>query len=335
MGCTSLKSNPKKKGITENRNIETYASAPSRQHSAKLVPIIAKQSSISESLRILQDSFKVYSIDYQDNATFLIEYNTSNQTLESTKLHSNLFIECGCAVLNEGEIMLAGGADLKTSNETSRVFFIDPESKTINEGCQMPFAKRRLRLLKTENYIYAIGGVKEVKIRSFNTFTMKQSYINSFLQYSIIDQTWVELEDLPVGIEFPGCFYLMGRIYVTGGSIVGNYSEITDNIQVYEVVNRNWKILELKLPFGVYGHMCEVVENGAVVIFGGTNTESRNNLVCLKYENEVFKEFYAISDEKELFLPLYCCSNISEIYSFNEENELFILDHIKAEWKAL
>ena len=345
MGCLSSKksnnkslSNPKSpkkhKETDYTRNTETYPEEVLEDlvYPLRKPELQSSSCSRSNSIVLQDDSSKVYSFAYLQTETFLIEYNTATHTLDKIGLGFHLFPESGCVQLHSGPIMCAGGIDLACHKEIKNVFMINPALQEIFEVSEMQFVKRKLRLLQVCEYVYAIGGVKELNIRTGNFCMLKQDYGNSFSRYSLKRNEWEMMEDLPQGVESPGCFYMNQKVYVSGGCFIQDFMVVIEDFQVYDVEMARWEIIELKLPKRIYGHLCATTEDDVIIIFGGINEEMESNYQSWVLGKSGISELNVLPQDNEMFLPFYPNVNKDEVFSFNEENELVLFNLKLSSW---
>ena len=180
--------------------------------------------------------------------------------------------------------------------------------------------------------MYAIGGVKEYNIRLENYSKIKQDYSNSFLKYSLSKDEWEKLEDLPIGLELPGCFELNCKLYVTGGLYIENSFVVLDSIQVYDIEEKKWSIFELKLPMTLYGHLCAVIDNSTVLILGGITDNHEVNAVCWTMRFNIFHRYNSLPRKHDTLFPYDYEIRNGEIFCFNEDNILFMLNTSLSSW---
>ncbi|OMJ73493.1 hypothetical protein SteCoe_27791 [Stentor coeruleus] len=343
MGCIHLKSNKKPKNIPAIKNIETCPEESPDKPPLKPVQIFSPQlSRTPSSIKVLEEDQKIYTFEFLEKQTVLIEYNTSNQALKKTELGISLYEESGFAWLLSEKFFLAGGIDSGSHQEVKSVFIIDPVLKEIFEACQMPFAKRNLRLVQLNDYIYAIGGVKELKTRKNNTFIYKQDYSNSFSRYSLNNNTWETLPDMVIQVENPGCYIWQGNIWVTGGYFIHNYHEITNQVQVFNLCDMVWETAQFSLNDKLFGHVCVVV-NEEVLVFGGIKENDELNEDCWKIgyikdqnmknicEKQILEKEFVVNkliskmpSGYDTFFPMISWTGKNEIFCFNEDNILFV-----------
>lgn len=344
MGCIHLKSNKKPKNLPPIKDIETCPEESPDKPQLRPVQIFSPQLSRTPSIKVFEEDQKIYTFEFLDKQTVLIEYNTSNQALKKIELGICLYEEPGLVWLLSEKLMFAGGIDPASHQEVKSVFIIDPVLKEIFEACPMPFAKRNLRLVQLNDYIYAIGGVKELKIRKNNTFIYKQDYSNSFSRYSLNSNTWEILPDMVVQVENPGCCVWQGNIWVTGGYFIHNYQEITNLVQVFKPCDMTWETPQFSLNDKIFGHVCIVVGE-EVLVFGGIKEDDEPNEDCWKIgciKDENMKNTYeSLSIEKrfsvnklmckvpsgyDTFFPMISWTGKNEVFCFNEDNILFVFN---------
>lgn len=337
---SSKKNNKKRSSLfktqreTEHtRNTETYPD----DHIEPIIPQYTAE--LAESLfsnsfseEILIEDFKVHSFSFENTETILLEYNTTTQVLEKIGLGLHLFPESGCLELLSRRIICAGGIDVNCFKEVKNVFLINTGLREISEVSEMLFVKRKLRLLELNEYVYAIGGVKELRSRVDNAYTLKQDYRNSFSRYSIRLNEWVPLSEMPFPVELPGCFEINEKIYVTGGCILEDFMIVINKIQVYDVCAMTWNVLEIKIPENVYGHLCAKCEDNVIIIFGGVTEELTPNLQCWTWAASGISYLNNLPQGHEMFLPYYPSINHDEIFAFTEDNDLVLYNVKLSSW---
>ena len=348
MGCISTKSSKNKKKSTKSHQESSQKKSRENEqtHVTETFPeeltdrFFLQQPEMvsffsSNSVNIDEEDYKVYALEYLDTETILLEYSISSHILEKISLDIHLFPESGSIRLSSGLIMCAGGIDLSYNSEIKNCFLINPDKREIIEICEMLYVKRKLRLVQVEDYVYAIGGVKESRIVENNHYTLKQDYNNSFSRYSITKNHWEALQDLPIGVEYPGCFEINRKIYVTGGCYIQNSPIILDKMQVYNILDGVWVTLEINLPKRLFGHLCAIVDNNKIIIVGGVTEESLSNSECWIFDTKNISEFNKIAEGYELFFPFYSNVFKGEIYCFSEENLLLMFNLRLSVWTII
>ncbi|OMJ92911.1 hypothetical protein SteCoe_4250 [Stentor coeruleus] len=350
MGCIHLKSNKTPKNLPPIKNIETCPEESPDKPPLRPVQIFSPQLSISSSIKVIEEDQKIYTFEFLEKQTVLIEYNTSNQDIKKIELGISLYEESGLAWLLSEKLIFAGGINPTNHQEVKSVFIIDPVFKEIIEACPMPFPKRNLRLLQLNDYIYAIGGVKELKIRKNNTFIYKQDYSNSFSRYSLNNNTWEILPDMILQVEGPGCFIWQGNIWVTGGCFISSYHEITNQVQIFKINDMMWETAQFSLNDKLFGHICTVIDD-EILVFGGIKENDELNENCWKIgyikdeymkntcENKsiekkivVNKLISKVPSGYSTFFPMISWTSKNEVFCFNEDNILYIFNFQMNTW---
>jgi N-acetylneuraminic acid mutarotase len=210
---------------------------------------------------------------------------------------------------------------------------IDPKECEITELPPMKTAKRRLRLLYHEKFVYAIGGVREKTVKEQNFRGTRLDYSNSFERYSLENSSWEDLEDLPRGVEYPGCFVLNNSLYVTGGSYIsGQDPLIVDSVQIFDLATETWISHSLELPISLYTHMCAQLEDDRVIIFGGADEEDDNNYECYIFDGNSFKQVCSLPENSATAFPYYSVVFNNEVITYNDENDIFTYSVSSDSW---
>lgn len=324
----STKDSKKSKFNSKVKEIEIFP-----EDIIQILPVLAPQyTSSSSSIKVIEDNYKLYSLDYSYTETFLLEYNTDTHLVDRVSLGVKLFPESGFLNLTANQLIISGGMDLDCGCEVKNVFILKVNTVEIVEVCPMLYVKRRLRLVQALNFVYAIGGVKQKNIRNGNQYTIKQDYSNSFSRYSLLKNEWELMSDLPISCESPACFASADKIYVMGGCFAVERFKVLDTIQVFDLNANAWSISDIKLPDKVYGHTCQALYEDCIIIFGGLNKHEDPNRSSWKFSTSKISLFNRLPAGCELYFPYCSYKNKNEVYSFNEANDLFTLNLKLSEW---
>lgn len=325
MGCITLKSKKGRKISEPIKELDTCPEESPEKPPLMPIEIFSPQLSRTPSITFFKEDKKIYTVDYQSPKTFLIEYNTSSQVIKKIDLGLHFYNESGFSLIDSKKLMFAGGIDLASHQEIKKVVIVDLVQETFFQAQDLLFPKRKLRLQQGSEYVYAIGGVKELKTRVYNTFTYKQDYSNSFSRYSINSNTWEILPDMPIKVEVPGCYFFQDQIWVTGGCYIHNIPEITSNIQIFHIKNMLWHIAEFKLPEKIFGHLC-MPKGNEVFVFGGIKNEDEYNEDCWRILDGKCEKVCKVPKDYDTFFPALPWGGNNEICCFNEDNDLFVLN---------
>lgn len=274
----------------------------------------------------------LYTLDFPESYARLIDYNITLHKQHQQEIRDTLYPYCGMTEIHDGNLFLAGGIDLARSEDVPYCFMIDIKECDILPLASMRTSKRRLRLLYHENFVYAIGGVREKTVKEQNFRGTRLDYSSSFERYSLASSSWEDLQDLPRGVEYPGCFVLNNSLYVTGGSYIsGQDSFIIDSVQIFDLDKQIWIDHSLELPISLYTHMCAELEDDRVLIFGGADEEDDNNYECYIFDGVSFKNVCSLPERATAF-PYYSVVFNNEVITFNDENVIFTYSVSSDSW---
>jgi N-acetylneuraminic acid mutarotase len=163
-----------------------------------------------------------------------------------------------------GEIPRGRGVAAEVSNS---VIVYDPGSKNWTTVAQMLTRRTRLRLVATENHLYAIGG-----------FTQAYKGLESVERYDPGSNTWTKVASMNEARGLPGATVTSGkdRIVVVGGAATGGPPGIRNphagalhSTEIYDVQANQWRVHPAQLARGRVSLVCELQSDGAVLAIGG------------------------------------------------------------------
>ncbi|CAG9322507.1 unnamed protein product [Blepharisma stoltei] len=261
----------------------------------------------------------------------LMQINIVTLTPTLISISHEIYGECGITPLKENQIMLAGGINCLNNEEVASVLIIDLKTIQVTICENMPYPKRRMRLIEKRdtNEVFCIGGNRQI----FNFNSYEIAYNRSFLKYSIDLNKWEELEDIPIGVEYPGAYILGHLVFVTGGARVesGDLQTI-DLIQIYDLSEKIWKSTDIKLPYPVYFHIAMPIDSLHALVFGGASEEEdiSETLLISQFGYDSIAEMpCGISP----LLPYYSVTFENSIYTANDSRQLLCFNRSKREWK--
>ena len=314
MGCTCLR--------LEKEELEL------RKHSVENIP--AKDLS-----QILPENFSPSSIDIQStNPTSLSIYTISSNTILSYNIQSksiqkfdlNLTFPIDCALIplpSHSILLFAGGLDPILNKEVSKCFSICLKTNNFSNLSPLNTAKRRARLIFCQEYVYCIGGVKEIKTKFERKICIKQCYSHNFERFSIEKGSWEVLGDMIYGVEYPAVAVKGNGIFVIGGGCIEKERfEIKKSVQVYWTDTQMWQICGFELILPMFGGVCVEYNNG-LIVFGGAGDLEENDSAVYIIDDKVTK---VAENSNSLFFLYYCERSGDELFGFNDEDQVVTLN---------
>jgi hypothetical protein len=235
--------------------------------------------------------------------------------------------ECAFALLPFSKLLVAGGVSKETNTDSATCLLIT--DGTFSEFPQLLYPTRRLRLVVLDDQIYAVGGVREIYDKEISL-----SYSNNFCRYQ--SEKWTELEDMPIGVEYPSCHCFNYKIYATGGCAVNDLDlEVLNKIQVFDTKTETWTILKITLPIAVYGHITVPVNATSFLLVGGLDPNAQNSSVTLLVKQDTVEEIAAIPAGISTFFPYsHVCSG-DILYAINDERQIMSLNQTQRFWNIV
>jgi Kelch motif len=235
--------------------------------------------------------------------------------------------ESGTVSLSKSVFFIAGGFNRLTSKDTSDCYIISDSD--IKKVLSLPYPTRRMRLLFYNDYIYCIGGVRETNVQEISL-----DYSKNFFRYQ--NDVWEILSDMPIGVEYPGCFGYNSNIYVIGGCYVNELNlEVIDTVQVYSINKSQWSILKFSMPVAVYGQIAVPKDSSNFLLIGGIDCNGENSSMAYIVGLNDSEEIASIPMGTSTFFP-YCFDyDGGVVYASNDRNDLLCLNRLKRKWNIL
>ena len=185
------------------------------------------------------------------NPTFEV-FNTKTKSV--TRLGSfRMPTRINTAQYHQGKIYVLGGSQhlRKGTKYIDDVFIYDIKTKVWRVGAKMPKGKATKSVI-FDDWLYTVGG-----------YDGKAS-LSSFERYSLSENRWETLPDLPKGISAHAVTVNNGKLYS-----FGNYNSLTDCFS-YDFATQIWQQLDCGLS--PVRHAGATTLNGVSYIIGGTVT---------------------------------------------------------------
>ena len=119
-----------------------------------------------------------------------------------------------------GKIYAIGGTWLREPSPFKTVEEYDPATDTWTKKADMPTARHGLSTSVVNGKIYAMGGEAELKF--------ERAPLSTVEEYDPATDTWTKKADMPTAKELHCASVVNGRIYVTGGRLLGGPSTIEE-----------------------------------------------------------------------------------------------------------
>ena len=314
MGCTCLRH--------EKEELELH------RLSVEIIPV-------KDLSQILPDHYSPSSIDIQStnptslsiytiSSNTILSYNTQSKSTQKFDLNLTFPIDCGLIPIHSHSILLfAGGLDPILNKEVSKCFSICLKTNNFSNLSPLNTAKRRTRLLLSQDFVYCIGGVKEIKTKFDRKICIKQCYSQNFERYSIEKDLWEVLGDMIYGVEYPAVAVNGNGIFVVGGGCIEKERfEIKKSVQVYRTDTQMWEVCGFELLLPMFGGVCAEYNNG-LIVFGGAEDLEDNDSAVYIIDDKVTKVAESTSS---LFFLYYCERSGDELFGFNDEDQAVSLN---------
>lgn len=238
-------------------------------------------------------------------------------------------VECGLIFLRDLSIMIAGGCN-KFTNKDSEKCYILKDLTTLTEISPIVRPTRRLRLLQYEDFIYCIGGVREVEDTEIHL-----EYCNNFARYDN-EGKWEVLKDMITGVEYPGCHAYSDKIFVVGGCFVNGLDlEVVDSVQVYNIKESKWENFIAFMPAPVYGLITVPIDSSSFLLIGGIDSTGEPNSMGYIIGRQDAQEISAIPNGISMFFPYTSAYDGGKVCVVNDQKEILLLNRLERKWNIM
>jgi hypothetical protein len=166
----------------------------------------------------------------------------------------------GAAGIN-GRLYVAGGST--DSGTTGSMIAYDPAGGSWDVKAPMPTSRERLRLLRSDPYLYAIGGQ-----------SADGGPLPNVERYDPEADTWRTMAPLREARILPGVVAARrgnDRFLVVVAGVVGREGQrsLLRTTEIYRIATDRWHVIDTRLPRGAGSLICATEVDGEVLAIGG------------------------------------------------------------------
>jgi hypothetical protein len=225
------------------------------------------------------------------------------------------------------KFLVAGGYNTEKLEDSSECFIVSDQ--TVLPFNSLPRPTRRLRLLKGNDLIFAVGGVREVKGQEIIL-----DYSDNF--QCLNGKKWTSLPDVPYGVEYPACHFFAEKVFVVGGCVVNGMDlVVVDFVQVFDVRSNEWNLVKIDLPKAVYGAVTVAKDSASFLLLGGVDNDSECSCMSFIVDRGNFEEICPVDTEVSCFFPFSVVADEKFVYAVNEQYQVLCLERLKRKWGVL
>ena len=191
------------------------------------------------------------------------------------------FRDAGVVVINDGRLFFAGGVGAITSKSTNHCFVFDPISGEEKEETQLPVTLRGVRLVYSQNCVFAIGGFNEVNERDVFNYC-----------YTVNTKEWLKGNNLMQSVRSPTCFVIGNNLFAIGGEMIdeGGCESLSDCVQLMDLKQKVWSSKMVNYPHEAKSMGVIQLSKTSALIFGGEDNEGNSLNTCYLFNGEKFEK---------------------------------------------
>eukprot|EP00359_Climacostomum_virens_P009087 CAMPEP_0204912850 /NCGR_PEP_ID=MMETSP1397-20131031/10935_1 /ASSEMBLY_ACC=CAM_ASM_000891 /TAXON_ID=49980 /ORGANISM="Climacostomum Climacostomum virens, Strain Stock W-24" /LENGTH=327 /DNA_ID=CAMNT_0052083963 /DNA_START=670 /DNA_END=1650 /DNA_ORIENTATION=+ len=265
-----------------------------------------------------------------NNRSALVEFDIDKHRSEIVDMAFTSYAEAGICLLDADTLMVVGGLDKVAHKEVKNSLLLNIASRTIQETAALPHARRNLRLVREQMTVYAVGGVRLVHRREGSKKLSVNEYSFNFTRWDKASDKWVELEDMPRGVECPAAIVFDRLLYVMGGCRVeGQAILVSDSIFTF---GSSWAEVQVKLPIPLYCMQVIQITSASLMVFGGIRVNEEASRRSFVFRDGVFQDMPALPENTVPVFTSYSKVSGDELFAINEDGVLVTYNLATFSW---
>ncbi|CAG9320330.1 unnamed protein product [Blepharisma stoltei] len=240
--------------------------------------VVSQPPQVISIFKPIPNSRKVFFFSVQENKAFIL----------TASLPFPFSRNCGICQLSQHNFIIAGGNEYNSDELTSDAMIFEGKALSGRRIASMPAPSAMQTLIYIEKIklVYAVGGL-QVKTIDESNDDHSDLIPGNFSVYDLKLKQWNVLEQMPKKLCCPTCYFVRDSIFAAGGFILKQDKFARyETIQVYNLQEARWKILQLKFTLPVVGALAVPLEPKQILIVGGMKDLNTSASMAYLFDEE-------------------------------------------------